>query len=1399
MSDNEGENVNNEAPHPGNIAAGQQPQAHGINMTACVMPTLTPPPLDLKGANSASNGERWKLWKQQWNNFAVISNLRNQPEEYRVALFFHAIGTDALVLYNGMKFSPEEDKDELDTVLAKFDELLLDKEREWFERWKFNCREQKEGESIEQYVNVLTHMAKTCGFCNCMFDSLLRDRILIGIRDKKMQDKIINQHGVQELSLKTCIATCKSHEATSSQMKAMASSYTHTEHVDKVQVSKPRKPTFARNGERREKTGRKSSPPRAARRCKFCSGSHIFKKELCPAFGKTCKQCHEKNHFMNSLACASNSRNVHAVDHGEVEDEESSDDELIFKLESVSGISRDNAKAVYCQMMVDEKPLKFQIDCGATVNVLPLKNVPEKFLQNLKPSTVTLRMWNDTLVNSHGSCIIPVKNPKTGKKYRVVFIVVEKLLTPLLGRNAAEKMGLITINYETFKSVNAVDAPRNDIQSRFPAVFDGGLGILPGSVHFEVKDDVTPVICPPRKVPIALKGKLKQELQRLDDLGVITKMDEPSDWVSQMAVTTKKNGDLRICIDPRPLNKALKREHYPLTVIDDVLPELARAKVFSKLDLSNGYWHCVLDESSSKLTTFQTPFGRFRWLRLPFGTSVSSEIFQKRLMSVLDNLDGVICIADDMNVYGVGDTMAEAYEDHDKNLHAILQRCEEVGMKVNLDKCDFRKTEISFHGHLVTGDGLKVDPAKVEAILKLQTPTSVEEVRRLNGTINYLSRFLPKLSAVMEPIRQLTRKEVPWHWSDAQDKALMEVKQLITSTPVLAYYDPAEELVIQCDASDKGLGATVMQSGRPLAYASRALTDTETRYAQIEKETLAVVYSLEKFRQYTFGRKTLVHTDHKPLEAIVKKPLHSAPRRLQGMLLRIYEYDISVTWIPGKDMHVADMLSRAYLSDARSDTMEFEQVNMASHLPIREERLTQIKQETDKDDSLQTLKQIILMGWPDEKSELPSQAAPYFHMRDELCVQDGLIFKGERIVIPATLRSDMKKAVHTSHLGIGSCLRRARECLYWPGMSEEIKTYISTYDPCRKFETNQQKETLMPEEIPQRPWGKVGCDLFSFNNYEYLVTVDYYSNFFELDTLGHSLTAVKVIKKLKGQFARHGLPEALVSDNGPQFSSEEFKAFAVQWDFEHYTISPGNSRANGKAESAVKAAKSLLRKTRDANEDHYLALLELRNTPTQDVNSSPAQRLFNRRTRTRLPMTTRLLQPRTANLETEHEKLKLNQSKRADNYNKHAKDLPNLNEGNTVRLKPFKLGDRSWKKGVVTKRLDERSYEVATPDGARYRRNRVHLRHTQEAPPTMGNGDTYEEPQIHPNPTLNRSPTRGSRGNGEQPPKQADIIVDMPVADTHGDNPQPPTERPTQRRTGRASKPPAYLSDYITT
>ena len=289
------------------------------------------------------------------------------------------------------------------------------------------------------------------------------------------------------------------------------------------------------------------------------------------------------------------------------------------------------------------------------------------------------------------------------------------------------------------------------------------------------------------------------------------------------------------------------------------------------------------------------------------------------------------------------------------------------------------------------------------------------------------------------------------------------------------------------------LGASLLQEGQPVTFSSRALTPTESRYAQIKKELLSVVFACERFDTYLYGRDVVhVKTDHPPLEAICKKDLGSAPKRLQRMLLCLQRYNLDVKYQKGSLMIMSDPLSRAYLNEPPTETEycnELEEIVLVEDLPISEARLKEFKEGTASDDNLQILMSTVLEGWPSTLDEVPAQVKPYFQFRDNITSQNGLLFKGERLIVPAKLRKEMMERVHSSHLGTEGCLRRAREVFYWPRMNAEFKDFSLKCDICNLYKPVQPREPLMPHEIPSRPWQKVGTDLFLFDQRHYLITL----------------------------------------------------------------------------------------------------------------------------------------------------------------------------------------------------------------------------------------------------------------------------------------------------------------------
>ena len=464
---------------------------------------------------------------------------------------------------------------------------------------------------------------------------------------------------------------------------------------------------------------------------------------------------------------------------------------------------------------------------------------------------------------------------------------------------------------------------RNTIHSKFSALFKG-LGNLGEPYTIKLQSDAKPhSLFTARKIPLPLCDVVKEELDSMESMGVISRVD----YGVPVWYQSQKETERFECVDLKRLNESVLREVFPLPEVDDALAQLSGAKIFTKLDANSGFWQIPLSDESRLLTTFITPFGRYCFNKLPFGISSAPEHFQKRMNHILSGLDGVICLVDDVLVFGSNK------RELDSRLMRSLERIRTAGVTLNKDKCEFGKDKISFLGHTIDGEGIHADPEKTDAIKRMEPPTSITELRRFMGMVNQLGKFSAKLSGLTHPLRMLLGTKNSWSWGEAQEQAFVAVKEELLKPTTLAHYNPKGETKISADASMLGLGAVLLQKHDEVwKPASRSLSDTETRYAQIKKEALASTWACEKFSKYILGLKFTIETDHKPLVALLGyKELDQLPPRVLRFCLRLARFDYSIIHVPGKLLYTADTLSRAPLplQDDTQQQEEFEELIVA--------------------------------------------------------------------------------------------------------------------------------------------------------------------------------------------------------------------------------------------------------------------------------------------------------------------------------------------------------------------------------------------------------------------------------------------------------------------------------------
>lgn len=498
----------------------------------------------------------------------------------------------------------------------------------------------------------------------------------------------------------------------------------------------------------------------------------------------------------------------------------------------------------------------------------------------------------------------------------------------------------------------------------------------------------------------------------------------------------------------------------------------------------------------------------------------------------------------------------------------------------------------------------------------------------------------------------------------------------------------------------------------------------------------------------------LVETDHQPLIRIAnRQQLFDAPKRLQAMLMYLQRYNLKLKYVKGTEMYIADLLSRAptdetkmlhekqfqiYSIDSPENMLidRIMAIDATEYIPLRPTTMQKIKDETAKDTNLQHLRNIIIAGWPLSNKEVETDVQPYWKFRDELTTQDGLILKGNRIVVPVRLRKDFLDRLHSTHQGVDYTTKLSKDTVFWPGISSQIRSLILDCDICLKYAPRQPNPPMLSHEVPSSPFERVSLDAFELNidgkRKRYLVTVDHFSDFFEVDELD-DLKPKTTINICRRNFSRHGKPEVCVTDNGTTFTSSEFARFAKLWEFDHITSSPNHQQGNGKAEATVKIAKRLMKKSIDSKTDFYKNLLQWRNTPNK-TDCSPVQKLFSRRTRCHIPIIAKMLTPKVQ-LKVK-EKIEYNRKKAKQYYDKKATHLKKLKPGDKVMVR-VRADDKIWRPGQVMDEAANRSY-IINQDGTNRRRSRCDIKHRATTAMKIENkspSPQQQKQQITPPPT----------------------------------------------------------------
>ena len=795
------------------------------------------------------------------------------------------------------------------------------------ERFRFYKRQQKQDESVSEYILALKKLASTCDFGQFLNDAL-RDKFVCGLLGERYHKRLLSE---KELTFQ------KACEITLALELAYKDTKELREHAEKPKGAVNK--VFNTSSERRNHMKGQSS--RYDRQDDSRGKQRVSEKWQCYRCGKDNHQpteCHYRTETCHGCGKVGHLKRVckkirqrdkaqMVIATRETDDsEDGDDDELeLFTVYTAQG----KKDGIFVSMELSGKPVKMQVDTGASVSLIPeslyqeqLKNCP------LKPAAIHLSSYTGDIIPVLGKVLVPVKYGE--QEWKLPLVVVKGSKPPLLGRNWLQK---IKLNWGKIFSLQRTEPlTLQDMLEKHKDLFKDGYGkIKDFRAKIRVQSSAKPIFHKSRPVPYALREAVEKELERLQKNGIITQV-ERSDWAAPIVVVPKKDKTVRLCGDYKvTVNRCILPEEYPLPNAEDLFATLAGGIVFSKLDLSFAYQQLQLDPESEQYLTIHTHKGLFRYHRLAYGVSTAPAVFQHTMDQILHGMENVVCFMDDILV------SAPTKERHLAILDEVMKRLEKHGIRIKKSKCAFLQDSVEYLGYRIDAQGLHPTASKVEAIVNAPAPQNVTELRSFLGLLNYYGKFLANVSTLLHPLHQLLHTDTPWTWSEKCEDAFKACKQRLLNSKCLAHYDPEKPLRLACDASPYGVGAVILHvlpSGeeQPIAFASRTLSSSERNYAQIEKEALSIIFGVHK---YLYGRKFVLLTDHKPLLTILG-PKSAVPTlaalRMQRWALILLAYDYDIQYRRSSDHANADALSRLPCKHDADESTDENEAFCVSHV-----------------------------------------------------------------------------------------------------------------------------------------------------------------------------------------------------------------------------------------------------------------------------------------------------------------------------------------------------------------------------------------------------------------------------------------------------------------------------------